>query len=284
MANSIIAYQNRIDEVTFESYGSWVSTLPLTNLQSRRLSKVARSANATNFSTRMRFALIKDRIVGSVAIINHNLTTTATWRYRVYSDSAYTSLAYDSGMLDVWPLMPTGFFEWEDDGFWLMRIPEEDREFLSPTTIYVPTTLIVKRYYEIEFFDEANPDGYIQLGRIFIGKKYQPTVNMSLGSSVGFESRTLVDESISGAEYFDRRRSYRVARFDLSFMDLAESHLNSDLQKISDTDSEVVFVYDPEDPVGLGRKSFLGRLRTLTPIEQPYTTLYRTSYEIKEML
>lgn len=284
MGNAIIAYQNRIDESTFGSYGSWESSLPLTNLKNRTLSKVARSTSDANADTKFRFALTKDRIIGTVAIINHNLSTNATWRYRVFSDSGYTTLNYDSGILEVWPTMPVGYFEWEDDGFWDMRTPEEDRDYLSPTTIHVPSTTVINRYYQIEFFDDANPDGYVQIGRVFVGKKYQPTVNMSLGASVGNESRTLIDEAISGAEYFDRRNSYRVARFDLSLLDSSDSLLNADLVKISDTDSEVVFVYDPDDAIGIGRKSFLGRLRTLSAIEQPYTQFYRTAYEIKELL
>ena len=284
MANVIIAYQNRIDEATFASYGSWEASLPLTNLKNRTLSKVARSTDDANASTKLRFSLTKDRIVGTVAVINHNLSTTATWRYRVYSDSGYTTLAYDSGTLDVWPTMPVGFFEWEDDGFWFMKTPEEDRELFTATTIHVPTSTITAQYYQVEFFDDSNPDGYVQLGRIFVGKKYQPTVNMSLGASVSYEARTIIDEAISGAEYFDRRPSFRVARFELELLDSSDGYLNMDLEKISDIDSEVVFIYDADDAVGIGRKSFLGRLRTLTPIEQPYTTYYRTSYEIKELL
>lgn len=284
MANAIVAYQNRIDESTFASYGSWEASLPLTNIKNRTLSKVARSTDDANASTKLRFALTKDRIVGVVAVVNHNLSTNATWRYRVYSDSGYSTLAYDSGMLEVWPTMPVGYFEWEDDGFWNMRTPEEDRELFTATTIHVPSETVIAQYYQVEFFDDTNPDGYVQLGRIFVGKKYQPTINMSLGASVGYESRTLIDEAISGSEYFDRRNSFRVARFSLGLLDASDSSLNADLMKVQDTDQECVFVYDADDSIGISRKSFLGRLRTLSPIEQPYATTYQTNYEIKELL
>lgn len=284
MSNAIIAYQNRIDEATFATYGSWEASLPLDNIKNRTLSKVARSTSAANADTKFRFSLVKARIVGAVALVNHNLSTLATWRYKVFADSGYSTLLFDSGVLDVWPAMPDGYFEWEDDGFWAMKVPEEDREFLSSTVVYPPASLVVGQYYEIEFFDATNSDGFVELGRIFIGKKYQPEANMSFGASVGIESRTLIDEAISGAEYFDRRNSFRVARFDLSNMSSSESIINADLMKISDTDSEVVFVYDPDDSISLGRNSFLGRLRTLSAIEQPYATLFRTSYEIKELL
>ena len=284
MANAIIAYQNRIDESTFDSYGSWEASLPLANIKNRILSKVARSTSDANSDTRIRFSLTKARIVGTVAIVNHNLSTNATWRYRVYSDSGYSTLTYDSGLLDAWPTMPVGYYEWEDDGFWDMRPPEEDRVLFTATSIHVPTTTVVDQYYQIEFFDSANPDGYVELGRIFVGKKYQPTTNMELGASVGYESRTVIEEAISGTEYFDRRNSFRIARFNLNMLDSADSFLISDLMKISDTDAEVVFIYDPDDSTSIGRKSFLGRFRSLSPIEQPYTTLYRSTFEVKELL
>lgn len=284
MANAIIAYQNRIDESTFASYGSWEASLPLANIKNRILSKVARSTSDANSDTRIRFSLTKARIVGTVAIVNHNLSTNATWRYRVYSDSGYSTLTYDSGLLDAWPTMPVGYYEWEDDGFWDMRPTEEDRVLFTATSIHVPTTTVVDQYYQIEFFDSSNPDGYVELGRIFVGKKYQPTTNMELGASVGYESRTVIEEAISGTEYFDRRNSFRIARFNLNMLDSADSFLISDLMKISDTDAEVVFIYDPDDSTSIGRKSFLGRFRSLSPIEQPYTTLYRSTFEVKELL
>lgn len=284
MANAIIAYQNRIDESTFASYGSWEASLPLSNLKNRTLSKVARSTDLAESSTRFRFALAKERPVNVVAIVRHNLSTKAQWRYRAYQDASYTTISYDSGLLEVWPTMSVGFYEWEEDGFWSMKMPEEDRELFTATTIHVPSVAYVTQYYEIEFFDDSNSDGFVELGRVFVGRKYQPTVNMSLGATVGYESRTLVDEAISGAEYFDRRNSVRVTRFNLELLTAADALLNADLMKMQDTDQECVFVYDSDDSIGSNRKSFLGRLRSLSAIEQPYMTMYQTSYEIKELL
>lgn len=284
MANAIIAYQNRIDESTFASYGSWEASLPLSNLKNRTLSRVARSTDLAESSTRFRFALAKERPVNVVAIVRHNLSTKAQWRYRAYQDASYTTISYDSGLLEVWPTMSVGFYEWEEDGFWSMKMPEEDRELFTATTIHVPSVAYVIQYYEIEFFDDSNSDGFVELGRVFVGRKYQPTVNMSLGATVGYESRTLVDEAISGAEYFDRRNSVRVTRFNLELLTAADALLNADLMKMQDTDQECVFVYDSDDSIGSNRKSFLGRLRSLSAIEQPYMTMYQTSYEIKELL
>lgn len=284
MSNMLLSYQNRIDTSTFGSYGSWEASLPLTNLQNRRLAKVARSTDATNASTRLQFTLDTARVIGAIGIVNHNLSSVATYRYRVYSDSGYTTLAYDSNVQSVWPLMPFGTYEWEDLSFWDLTITDETAALFTKTLIHIPTASVSEQYYQLEFFDSTNTDGYVQLGRIFVGAIYQPTYNMNLGASIGYESGTLIDESLSGAEFFDRRQSYRVARFVLDHLVNEEAILNGDIQKIAGTDQEVLFVYNPEDSINLNRRAFLGRLRSMSSIEQPYSTRFSSSYEIKELL
>jgi len=284
MNNTIIGYQNRIDVATFAAYGSWSATLPLTNIKNRQLGKKARSTDDANASTKLRFSLDQSRIIGSVAIVNHNLTSLATWRYSAYTDSGYTALAYDSGVINVWPLMPFGSYEWEDDRFWDLQLSAEEVGLFTRSIVYVPTATASARYYQIEFFDVDNTDGYVEFGRIFVGAVYQPKLNMSLGASIGDESATVIDTAISGAEYFDRRTSSRVSRFTLDHLDYSESIVNGDIIKISGTDAEVLYIYDNSTALDLNRRAFLGRLRTLSAIQQPYNTRFQTSYEIKELL
>ena len=284
MSNTIIGYQNRIDAATFAAYGSWSTTLPLTNIKTRSLSRKARSTNAANSSTKLRFALDSSRIIGSVAIVNHNMQKDATWRYRVYSDSGYSTLVYDSGTINVWPLMPFGSYEWEDDNFWDLQLSDEEIALFTKTLTYVPDTIESAQYYQIEFFDSTNTDGYVELGRIFVGSIYQPALNMNLGASIGDETNTVVDVALSGAEFFDRRTSYRVAQFTLDHLTYNESIINGDIIKISGVDAEVVYIYDDNTALDLHRRAFLGRLRALSPISQPYNTRYQTTYEIKELL
>jgi hypothetical protein len=284
MANTIIGYQNRIDAATFSAYGSWSTSLPLTNIKTRQLSKKARSTNAANSSTKLRFSTDIERIVSTLGIIAHNLSVSATWRYRVYSDSGYATLVYDSGTLDVWPSSPYGSYEWEDVHFWDLTPTDEEIAYYTKNLIYVVPSIVSAQYYQIEFFDSSNSDGYVELGRIFMGSTYQPVLNMNLGASIGYESATVVDTAMSGAEFFDRRDSFRIAQFTLDHLTYAESILNNDIMKISGTDLEVLYIWDSADALNLQRRSFLGRLRSLSPISQPYNTRYQTTYEIKELL
>lgn len=282
MSNAIIGYQNRIDSVTFASYGSWEASLPLANIQNRQIGKKARSTNNANSSTKLRFSTNNSRIITTVGIVGHNLTGFSTWRYKVYSDGGYTTLAYDSGIRNVWSQAPYGTYEWEDLRFWDLSPTDEEISLYTKTLVFSVPVVIDALFYEIEFFESVA--AYVEIGRIFIGSKYQPIINMSLGASIGYESATVVDTAISGAEYFDKRESYRVAKFTLDHLTDAEALLNNDIMKLSGTDNEILYIWDDEDTENLQKRSFLGRLRSLSPIVQPYYNKHQTSYEIKELL
>lgn len=284
MTNCIIGYQNRIDTSTLASYGSWSTSLPLSNIKTRQLSRKARSTNALATSTKLRFSLDTERIIGALAVVSHNMSKDATWRYSVYSDSGYSTLVYDSGFLNVWPLMPFGTYEWEDPRFWDLQLSPEEVALFTKTMTYVPTTIVSAKYYQFEFVDTTNVDGYVEIGRIFVGSIYQPNLNMNLGASIGEETNTVIDASLSGAEFFDRRISNRIANFTLDHLTYDESIVNGDIMKISGTDAEVLFIYNNGTALDLNRRSFIGRLRALSPISQPYNTRYQTTYEIKELL
>jgi len=289
MANAFIAYRNRVDASTL-SYGSWVNTatIKLDNLKDRVLAKPARSTDAANSSTRLRVNLGAPRKIQVLALCRHNLTTDATYRFRSYSDAGYTTVVYDSGVLPVWAaLFDSLTLEWEDTNFWSGTLSEEDRTGYAWNLIHVipAGTLVYQQYWQLEFFDSGNSAGYIQAGRLFMADGWTPTVNMKYGANLGYESRTSVVEAADGSEYFDEKTSYRVAQFQLQHMDVEEAMTRAfDMQRISGVDKEVFFVYDQADQAYLPQRSFLGRLRKLSPIEQPYFSEFGTTYELKELL
>lgn len=116
-------------------------------------------------------------------------------------------------------------------------------------------------------------------------KTLQPKYNMSYGAQIGFETGTSVEESLSGAEYFDRRNGYRVARLTLEHLTKNEAMGDVlSLQRNAGIDGEVLFIFDPDDLEWRIQTAFLGRLRSLSPIEHPYPLTHSAAFEIKEIL
>src|SRR5262245_42530055 len=64
------------------SGGSWLVALPLTNLQDRRLARVARSTNDDAASTQFDVDLTVARSIRVISLVNHNLSLAATVRVR----------------------------------------------------------------------------------------------------------------------------------------------------------------------------------------------------------
>lgn len=77
MANCIIASPNLIDSGTL-SGGSWVATLPVTNLQNRLLGKVARSTNAVLTSTKFTITYASAIYADVLALVAHNFSQDAS--------------------------------------------------------------------------------------------------------------------------------------------------------------------------------------------------------------
>lgn len=92
MANIFLAWQNRADEATLSS-GSWLTTLPLVNVQDRQVQKVARSTNATRASTFFDIDLGQSRVISAIALLVHNLSVNGYVRIRgVDSTATFTSV------------------------------------------------------------------------------------------------------------------------------------------------------------------------------------------------
>lgn len=222
---------------------------------------------------------------GATATSYYPTTSAAATRPYGYIDT-WQSYDYDTGVIDVWPALYTTLeLEWEDDNWWAGQLSDEDRAGYTWNLIHVFEQNMLMKQYKIELFDSANTDGYVEIGRLFMCPAYQPTRNMNYGESIGYEPNTKILSSPSGTEYFDAQNNFRVARFQLSFVSTNEAMTNIfEMQRIQGNSEEILYIFDPDDTNNKLRRSFLGRLRELTPIEQPYLSLHQSAFEIKELL
>lgn len=264
-----------------------MSTLPASNMGTRPLKQVARSVGTSMAGTQFKVQWPIPKPVRTVALVNVNLSPTAKVRVQAYSLPGGASLAYDSGWLAAYPVGTVAFgtVPWGSDRWWGGLPSMEDFNLYSKNVVRVLPQAVLVREIFVEIDDTSNSDGYLQIGRLFVGDGWSPTYNMTYGASIGYQSRTEVEEALGGAEYFDVRDGYRVAQFKLDHLDRAEAMGRViDIQKAVDTHGEVMYMWDMDDDTYLTRTSFLGRLRQLDPIEQPFYDKFSTQFEIKELL
>jgi len=288
MANMILGFPNLIDDATL-SGGSWEASLPLANIKDRRLSKVARSTNDNTSSTKFDIDLTRDRAIKLICLVKNNFSRDVT--YRVYGSavSNFATTVYDSGELAAWEAIYESLdLEWEDDAFWDGKPTIEYLENLAETSslnlIHILDNATLARYWRVEIYDTTNSDGYVQIGRVFISTQWQVTNNILYGASLGYETNTSVDESLDGTEYFDVRTAYRNFKFELESYNYNEGHAKLlDISRQVGIDKEVFIVADTDDTENMLRRSFLGRLKSLNPIQYPYFNSNKAGFEVKEI-
>lgn len=285
MAHAILAYGNRADSATL-SGGDWEATLPLTNLQDRRLGRVARTDGVDSADTKFDADFGAVRLFRVVSLVGHNGSLTGTCRFRLSNDPTFATSLADSGVMDIWPsVYPTEVLDWFAENYWTGQYTDEERSGYTAAMTYVLPTTVAARYLRVEIDDEDNADGYLQFGRLFAADGWQPVRNMVYGAQIGWTDRTEVQEAISGAEYFDVRTPARSVQFGLEAMDEDEAMARGfEFQRQIGVSGECFFIWDPDDTVHALRRQFLCRPRTLSMIEHPGPNRWRAPYELKELL
>lgn len=198
-----------------------------------------------------------------------------------------SGVIYEGGWQDVWPsgMVPQSALEWEDDNFWLGTLSSSARAGFQSPYIHLLTSQQVLRYWKVEVSDTTNASSYVQIGRLFVGATWQPNVNYTFGAGLGYQDPTLVDVSLSGAEFFDLRSRYRLFDFQFDYLTDTDAYgYVLDLQRLSGVSGEVLVVPDYEDEPNIPRRAFVGRMNQLQTIRQPQPSAYSCNIQIKELL
>lgn len=285
MSNLLIAYNNKADTALIGD-GLWYPALPLANLKNRTIGVVARSNDLALSSTKFTADIGIDGLVRVVGLIGHSLSLDARYRLTASTISDFSTTVLDTGWRDVWPIVyPPDTLEWENPRYWTGRYTSEEIAGYTPALIHVLDATIQAQFWKVELNDASNTAGYLQIGRLFIGDAWQPRINMEYGASLAWETTTQLQEALSGAEFFDRRRPRRIARFVTGSLDEGEAMASVfEMQRRMGIDGEVIFVYDPADTLHALRRRFMGRLRQLSAIEHPFPAIHSTGWEIQELL
>lgn len=296
MSGVLIGINNLVDYGVFSgSYGSWLSTLPLANLQKPQLGAVARSTDATLINTQFAINLTSICNVRVLALCNHNLSHSALVKVTAYSDSGYAAGVYDSGWISVWQnafsdglsgfndptpggVLPHGYLlDTKNDIF--------NRLYFNWNYTLAISSRVEARYWKVEIDDTTNVGGFVQIGRLFIGNAWSPDYNFDFGQSIAWETETKIQSAINGTPYFDVRKPTRSARFTLSNLSQIEAmQVVFGIFGYHGIDKEVYYIQNLDDVYDYQRSNFLGRFRQLSEIEHPTVSQYRANFEIKEFL
>jgi hypothetical protein len=192
----------------------------------------------------------------------------------------------DSGWQDLYPVIyPFGSLYWGHPSWWDGKISEEDSSIFPMPFLHVFDNTIIARYWLFEIDDTGSPIGYVEVPRVFLAPGWQPSLNFVYGASAGYENRTEVQESLGGAEFFDIQESRRIVRFNFTFLPEDEALTWAfDMQRRLGIHGQLFFIFDPDDTVHRHRRSFLARMRQLSPLEYATFLSNSATFELSEVI
>ena len=281
MRRAVIGYKNRIDDATL-SGGSWQA--PIANIQNRRLAIKARSTNALEASTKFDIDFGAQQTIGIIGITGHNISLNGSWRITA-GTAAGLSDRYDSGVVESFPAAYASMsLPFEAPNFWFGRLTEDERaEYTACNAIETP--VVRAQYWRIEIFDASNAAGFIEIGRVFIGSKFETSKGFKVGATLGYNDSSQIMQSLQGVEYFSESPMARVATLTAPVMDKAEAFSGAlEMIRQSGVTKEVMIIGDPDDAKEVLRQSFVGRLERLNPISQDAYDVNSLGLQIKEII
>lgn len=277
MGNMIIGWPNAVQRntVTFAG-GNWSEDAPLTNLRDDMLTRVARVASGSNALVDTQFTATLSgqypdeySAVQMVAIPSHTLLPSAKIRVRGYLN--VSTLQYDSGWLTPW----TGITSYMQSQLYGGKM---NFVHVLPSPVNAETWKI-----EVDHTAAANPR--IEIGGLFIGGIFQPSVNADYGCSIKLETATSSEDTRGGATFFDERPVRRIMDFSLSNLTAAEQLLVMRMQRLANLNRSVMFVFDPADTGELLlQRAFLATLKELSGLEYVDYNKTSTGFRMREVL
>jgi hypothetical protein len=296
MTNCLLAFPDYVladsNYVTVAfSGGSWSGSLPLSNLLSDDLSKIARSTNAATSSTKFTVDLGTLRTVAAVALLAHNGSRDALIRARGYNTTGAPTIdvtvpSSDSGWVALYGTnYPFGSVPYGSTSYWDGKLTEEDAAIFPMPWLFIPPNGTLARYWHIEISDAGNSSGYFQIGRVVIAGGWQPSVNMIYGAGVGYEDNSTPLETMGGAKFFEKKAKRRLAAFSFDYVEEDEALTFAfDMQARLGVSGQLLFSYDPADTYHKHRRTFLARMRRLNMVEAAAYGCSKVAYEIEEVL
>ena len=267
MAMAMLATPVLSDVGTVQA-GSQAGGMPVTNLLSMQPRNAWRALDlgAAWFTLHLPSAPEIDFI----ALPSHTASATATWRVRAADSEAEltTTPAYDSLAVSMWPLggRPSGYT-------------------YLPTILNLLAAPVSRAWWRVDIFDAGNPAGYLDVGRFYAAKLFQPQRNFSFGASGGRIDPSPRQASVGGQLYTEPRPQRRVETLTLSWLSEAEMYDGlEEIKRQRGTSRDVLLIPNIDDSARLHQKMIYGLLSNPRPRVNRAFDLYEQVLTLEELI
>lgn len=249
------------------------AALPAANMQDVGRSVVWRSTGKT--AEAIYILLPSAMALDTVALIRSNLTGTAQWNVHFYSDAAWTTLLDESGGLTAVPSSPYTEFGWGYAGL------GGDRSFPQQSVYWRPASTPNVRSIKIDLVDTANPEGYIEVSRLVVGKRWSPNNNFSYKAKLSFLDQGRQARSEDGTLRSDAGASSRRLAFNLDWMNDADRAYFGEIQRYCGLKRDLLASLYPGDATYFRLAQYTMLAKFVAPTQMSIESLARHSAPIE---
>ncbi|UAA39411.1 hypothetical protein KIH87_03370 [Paraneptunicella aestuarii] len=279
MANSRLIFNNVWDAATLtQSAGTFETHLPISNTQKYNNSRVFRTSDTQDVE--ILFDWDEPVFIEALALWRHNLTSSAQIQLQFYNGVNQTGdVIYDSGILLgdvpknlgdlVWGKDPLGvstYTGWETAtrSFWF-----DDTHVVSSARLTIS--------------NPDNPDGYLEIGRIYAGEAFSPTFNVDLGHIFKWETDVKSNPTAGGTVHTLDAATYRKLSFNLSHLSPSDRTSFADLTRILSIHKDFFISLRPNVGGAIERDySFAAKFEEI-PSLKAEASRYETQCKIREV-
>jgi len=204
---------NFSDICTLSANPAVVGTMPVTNLQTTARGRKMRTTNLITQDIKGTSNIGKP--IQACVLYNTTLSSNSTIRFRLYSDTAWTTLIYDSGVINVFNIQSLGSY----GSNWGV-LPLGSSVFAgwgNPYVVHYMPSQLVGSSFILTVTDVGNPAGYWDASRLVVGPILTPTTNIEYGFSFKWEDNSTQYRTGGGSLRTDiaPEGSFRVAKLSL---------------------------------------------------------------------
>jgi hypothetical protein len=140
------------------------------------------------------------------------------------------------------------------------------------------------RIAEVRIFDQANPAGHVDIGRLVVAQAYAPARNISTGYTLQTVDPSTVQRSRGGGLYADQVPHYRTVTLSIDHVE-RDAMLSTlyELPRIHGRTRPFAVLLDPGDAQNMHRLTIWGSLVDTNTISSTTGTLYGTELTMQEI-
>lgn len=270
-----IVYNNVADKSVVTA-SSTAGALATSNMQTSRKSETWRSTAPTATLT-LTFA--EAEFVGCIVTPFCNLTSSATFRVRTYTETSDVTPIVDSGVVYACASTPLGMWDWGNIPLGVNSYSYGGANYGRAWFDTQPVKKVV-----IDIDDSTNPSGYIEMSRIVAGTYFTPERDAEIGASWEISETSTSERNGATDLITDIGGKNKKITFSLEHMTATDRNSITNILKGNGMSSPIFISLFPENDDSNTEQLFQvwGKLSQQTAVGISYWKTYNTTITIEE--